>query len=243
LPVGAQLPGKDIPVEMTTGSNARLMGYELWLAPAYAGSELVAVVGVGPRKDPVSYMEEDLYWLEDIAEEIGWMISAYSKRRFAPAAAPAEGSPQAINVLLEPFDGFEADELFSKLAYKLDPELVKNVEEGLRHLSDYSTLGKSPLVSAFAIQAKSHIECGKLVQSRLTEIIEKLRPAGELPDEPLPREWYAYTILHDAYVENRMAREIMSKLFISEGTYYRLRRNALRGITRAMLEMDTLSNC
>jgi hypothetical protein len=56
----------------------------------------------------------------------------------------------------------------------------------------------------------------------------------------LPREWYAYTILHDAYVEDRLAREIMAKLYISEGTYYRMRRHALRGVTRAMLEMSAI---
>ena len=58
-------------------------------------------------------------------------------------------------------------------------------------------------------------------------------PAGAKPPEPLPREWYAYTILHDAYVEDRLSREIMGKLYISEGTYFRLRRQVLRSVARA----------
>jgi hypothetical protein len=122
----------------------------------------------------------------------------------------------------------------------LDPELVKCVEEGFRSLNDYSKLGRSPLASALGVQAQDHIERGKLVQRRLAEIIEKLRPVGEQPREPLPRTWYAYTILHDAYVEERLSREIMAKLYISEGTYYRLRRHALRGVTRALLETGAI---
>jgi hypothetical protein len=241
LPVGTQLSTPEIPPDVTGGMYTNLMGYKLWLVPAFVGSEQVAVVGVGSRKDLVPFTEEDLYWIEDIAEEIGWMASLYLKGRTGIAATSVDSLVKVVNPLQAPFDDFEADELFSKLAYKLDPELVKSVEEGLRNLKDYSKLGKSPLVSILAVQAKDHLECGKQVQVKLNSIIEKLRPMGDLPAEPLPREWYAYTILHDAYVENRMAREIMSKLYISEGTYYRLRRHALRGITRAMLEMDAIA--
>jgi hypothetical protein len=236
LPVGSQFPVGEISSEVNAETNVILMGYKLWLVPAFVGAELVAVVGVGSRQDQIPYTEDDLYWLEDIAEEIGWMISAHRKERRGD-----QRSRETIPVPLGSFDGFDTGELLSKLAYKPDPELVRYVEDGLRNLNDYSKLGKSPLVSMFAIQAKDHLECGKLVQRRLTEIIEKLRPTGETPAEPLPREWYAYTILHDAYVEDRLAREIMAKLYISEGTYYRMRRHALRGVTRAMLEMGTIS--
>jgi hypothetical protein len=235
LPVGSQFPASEVSLQNDSGTSAVLMGYKLWLMPAFVGAEPVALVGMGSRKDQIPYNEEDLYWLEDIVEEFGWMISTHWKGKL-----DAERSIEAFNTQLEPFDGFDTGELLSKLAYRPDPEQVRCVEEGLRNLNDYSKLGKSPLVSMFAIQAQDHIESGKLVQRRLSEIIEKLRPAGEPPAEPLPREWYAYTILHDAYVEDRLAREIMAKLYISEGTYYRMRRHALRGVTRAMLEMSAI---
>ena len=60
---------------------------------------------------------------------------------------------------------------------------------------------------------------------------EKLRPPGELP-----REWYSYVVLHDAYIEGAPNRDIMARLYISEGTFNRTRRKALRGVARLLLE-------
>jgi hypothetical protein len=74
------------------------------------------------------------------------------------------------------------------------------------------------------------------MQARLIEMVEKLRPAGPRPPEPLPREWFAYTILHDAYVEEKLARDIMGTLYISEGTYFRMRRQVIRSVARALME-------
>ncbi len=68
------------------------------------------------------------------------------------------------------------------------------------------------------------------------ESIELLRPSGVRPDEPLPRLWYNYVVLHDADVERVSNREIRARLYISEGTFHRTRRNALRGLARLLLE-------
>jgi hypothetical protein len=232
LQVGAQFAARDITLEGVSKSSGVLAEHTLWLVPAYAGTEPLAVVGIGARKDNVPFSEEDLLWLEDIAEEIGWMINNHMK------AQPPSPLPETAAQKLETK---ETVELLSKLAYKPDPELVKCVEEGFRNLNDYSKLGKSPLVSILEIEGHDHIERGKAVQRALTGILDKYRPSGETPSEPLPREWYAYTILHDAYVEEKLAREIMAKLYISEGTYYRLRRHALRGITRVLLETGAIA--
>jgi len=123
------------------------------------------------------------------------------------------------------------------LAYKPDQELVAYIEDGYQHLNDYDALGRSPLVELFGILAADHLERGKLVHSKLIELLDKLKPAGKPPPEPLPRAWHAYTILYDSYVNDCLSRDIMGKLYIGEGTYYRLRRQALRGITRAVLEL------
>jgi len=61
------------------------------------------------------------------------------------------------------------------------------------------------------------------------------------PARAIPSEWYAYTILHDSYVNEHLSREIMAKLYIGEGTYYRLRRQALRGLTRVLLETGAVA--
>ena len=63
--------------------------------------------------------------------------------------------------------------------------------------------------------------------------------SGSLPvQNPPPREWYAYLILRDAYVEERPNREIMLRLFISEGTFNRTRRSAIRSLARDLGEME-----
>jgi hypothetical protein len=233
-----KLPRGVADLEQIAQPPHNVLGQIAWLAPAYAAGEQVAVIGIGARKDKMTFNEDDLYWLEDVADEIGWMIGVPGKQTTVEAR-DLEGSFRETDQLSPAMS--ETDELLSTLAYKLDPELVKNVEEGYRNLYDYSKLGESPLVSLFGIRAEDHIERGKLVQEKLNNILEKLRPAGQTPSEPLPREWYAYTILHSAYVEGKLARDIMAKLYISEGTYFRTRRMALRGITRALLEMGSVA--
>jgi len=45
-------------------------------------------------------------------------------------------------------------------------------------------------------------------------------------------------ILHDAYVDEIQNREIMSKLYISEGTFNRTRRIAISALARVLAEME-----
>ena len=82
----------------------------------------------------------------------------------------------------------------------------------------------------------SHIERGKRLQALLTESIASLKPSESRPPEPLPRLWYSYAVLYDAYVECIPNREIMARLYISEGTFNRTRRNAIRGLARLLME-------
>ena len=152
-------------------------------------------------------------------------------------AAPPETPAEAAALAAETNQPLDQGNLMAALAYKPDQELVAYIEDGYQHLNDYDALGRSPLVELFGILAADHLERGKLVHSKLIELLDKLKPAGKPPPEPLPRAWYAYTILYDSYVNDCLSRDIMGKLYIGEGTYYRLRRQALRGITRAVLEM------
>ncbi|MFM8425036.1 MAG: hypothetical protein ACKOBL_07655, partial [Chloroflexota bacterium] len=77
------------------------------------------------------------------------------------------------------------------------------------------------------------------VQAVVLEAIEQMRPSREVPRDPPPREWYPYIILHDAYVKEVQNRDIMSKLYISEGTFNRTRRGAIRSLARALAEMES----
>ncbi len=121
---------------------------------------------------------------------------------------------------------------------------IKDVENALRNLWDYSYLGTSSLTELELVHSQlpqgpvTHLDRGKGVHHVLHDAMEKLRPQGEKPGDPPPREWYAYLILHGAYLEDRLNRDIMAQLYISEGTFNRTRRSAIRTITRVLEEME-----
>lgn len=121
---------------------------------------------------------------------------------------------------------------------------VSVVEDGLRNMHDYSYLGSCPLANLEQVKnqlssdAVTHLDRGREVHQIMLNALEKLRPAGDLPKEPIQREWFPYVILHDAYVDGVQNRDIMSKLYISEGTFNRTRRAAVRSLVKALAEME-----
>ena len=121
---------------------------------------------------------------------------------------------------------------------------VKAVEDALRNLSNYAHLGEHPLAKTKLVKARllpgtvTHLDRGKAVYRVVAEAVEKLRPDGGIPADPPPREWYPYLILQSAYLEDVPNRDIMSRLYISEGTFNRTRRAALRAVTQALEEME-----
>jgi hypothetical protein len=121
---------------------------------------------------------------------------------------------------------------------------VTEVEDALRHLFDYAHLGDTTLVELKLVRRKlpasevTHIDQGKAVHAVVTGVVEKLRPDGEPASNPPPREWYPYLILNLAYLEDCPNRDIMSRLYISEGTFNRTRRSGIRSVTRMLEEME-----
>ncbi|MDH3676420.1 MAG: GAF domain-containing protein, partial [Anaerolineae bacterium] len=121
---------------------------------------------------------------------------------------------------------------------------VKVVEDALRNLSNYAYLGEHSLAKTKLVKAGlppgtvTHLDRGKVVYRVVAEAVEKLCPDGAIPSDPPPREWYPYMILHSAYFEDVPNRDIMSRLYISEGTFNRTRRAALRAVTQTLEEME-----
>ena len=121
---------------------------------------------------------------------------------------------------------------------------VEAVESALRNLYDYAFLADSPLADLELVHAQltrgelTHLERGKILHKVLIEAMEKLCPQAASPRDPPPREWHPYLILWEAYREEKSNRDIMSHLYISEGTFNRTRRSAIRSIARALGEME-----
>jgi predicted DNA-binding protein (UPF0251 family) len=121
---------------------------------------------------------------------------------------------------------------------------IDEIEYGLRNLHDYATLADSMMARLKLVQKNlpegmvTHLERGKALNLTLCSALEKLRPSSVDPKSPIPREWYAYLILRDAYLKDLSNREIMARLYISEGTFNRTRRSAVRSVRRALHEME-----
>ncbi|MEX1247218.1 MAG: hypothetical protein WEA61_01945 [Anaerolineales bacterium] len=226
-----ELPTQELLLEGLARPQGLLSEKNSWLAPAPGSGLQLGAIGVAHRWGNKEFSEADLFFLEDFAEQVGAMLLGRVEAETTTAngqVAPAEAANRAHQ---------QAEDMLTALSFKPDPHLIAAVEEGLRNLNDYIKLGRSPLVVLLGAKGKTHIERGKAVQKILLDTLETLRPAGQPPPEPLPREWHSYVILHDAYVNDIPDRDIMGKLYVSEGTYYRARRKALHGVSKALMEM------
>jgi len=233
LSLGRELLASEIACDDICQPTGALAEEIAWLASASEANVQLTVVGIGFPKARPDYSSDDLDLLAEFADRVASIVYLYGLRH---------GKRAQLRHLAEEVRSEEADliartqDLVATAVTVPDPQLVKLVEEGLRHLPDTITLAETSLAEWLGIHNVTSIERGKTIQQRLYQAIETLRPGGNRPTEPLPREWYNYVVLHDAYVEGMPNREIMARLYISEGTFNRTRRNALRGLARLLAE-------
>src|SRR4030095_5634664 len=197
-----------------------------WIAPSFEGRLQVAAVGIEKSRSRMEYSTGNLELLAEVADQIGTIVS------LSTLQSRQTNTPDA-----DELKSVTGDMLHSIVA-QTDEEFIKMVEDALRHLPDTVTLGQSPLAEKIVVRGESHVDRGKRLQEILTSSIEAFRPAERRPPEPLPRVWYNHAVLHDAYVEGVPNREIMARLYISEGTFHRTRRNAIRGLARMLVEKN-----
>jgi len=233
VPVNSQLPPEVVACDDISHPKSDRLPNVAWIAPAFEGPTQVAVVALRPPKAKLDYSAGDLELLAEVADQASSLISVSNlttgrAEEIRKLMTESQAQANELNSI--------AGEMIAAISTNSDSEFIKTVEEALRHLSDYITLGQSPLAGQLHIDVDSQIECGKQLNKLLIDSIESLRPAEKRPPEPLPRVWYSYAVLHDAYVEGVPNREIMARLYISEGTFNRTRRNALRGLARLLSE-------
>jgi hypothetical protein len=197
------------------------------LIPLYVEQEQIGAILMGCPVNGIRYADEDVDYLLVHADWIGDVIKASRAKTDAMQQIAQLAKAQRLTV--------------SDRGY---PIPVETVELALRSLYDYAYLADSPLGELQLVHNHlpaaqvTHLERGKAVHDILLEALEKLRPSGTVQREPPPREWYPYLILHDAYLEEIPNRDIMLKLYISEGTFNRTRRAAIRSLARALGEME-----
>ena len=198
------------------------------LIPLYADAHQLGVILLGRPENGVAYSQADIESLLYPSDKLAETIRDAKKQEYYLAELSKTTETQRE----------EPRRKGKKVA-------VKDVESTLRNLTDYAYLGDTKIAQMNLVRVRlpqdgnTHLDRGKVVYTIISKAIEKLRPAaGDVPPFPIPREWHAYLILHEAYIKDKPNRDIMSSLYISEGTFNRTRRAAIRSITRVLEEME-----
>jgi hypothetical protein len=197
------------------------------LIPLYADMEQLGAILLGRPINSSHFAPEEVERLLDHSDRIGDLISisrrkAQSLYQIAELAETHQPSPPDQHETI-------AD---------------KTVEAVLRNLFDYTYLADSALANLHLVQALlppgqiTYLDRGKAVHTIVLDALDKLRPGPAAPRDPPPREWYPYLILRTAYLEETPNRDIMLRLYISEGTFNRTRRAAIRSLARTLREME-----
>lgn len=220
------------------------------LVPLFGGGSQIGAILLGEKESKEPYSEQELEFLDEVGE----------MARVIHATRTQEEDIQKINAMVEDYRERERN-LQLQLEQLLEArataptgtpstneeEFEGQVEDGLRHLHDFSYLGEHPLGNLRAVQAliktkgtAISVDRGKGVSEVLHNALEKLRPDGAEPSsrEIPSREWHPYIILHDSYVRDEPNRNVMARLYVGEGTFNRTRRRAIKSVAQALQEME-----
>lgn len=198
------------------------------LVPLYAEERQVGALLLGPPEDSARYTLADLDPLLEPSDRLADVIRRAQRENehLAELARLTEPRPAASS---------------GRVALVG----VRDVEDALRNMGSLAYLGDHALAQLRAVTARvpargaTHLDRGKALYHVLAETIAKLGPEGQRPQrDPIPREWYPHIILHDAYLDDLPNRDIMARLYISEGTFNRTRRSALRSVARLLEEAE-----
>jgi len=198
------------------------------IIPLYTANGQIGVLILGQPENALRYSPTDIEDLLELSDQIASIMNVI--QRETEFLSKLSELTQTQQPLLDTGPG--------QIHFSM-------VEDSLRNMHDYSYLGSCPLAGLEQVKnhlsagAMTHLDRGREVHQILLNALEKLRPDENLPHEPIPREWFPYVILYDAYVNEVQNRDIMSKLYISEGTFNRTRRAAVRSLAKVLAEMET----
>ncbi|MBI3241869.1 MAG: hypothetical protein HYZ49_06190 [Chloroflexi bacterium] len=242
-PVGERLPAAGLEVrELTTlapGAAAKPLPELAVVAPLVADDGSLGAILLGQPKNGVSYSDSDLDLVAEAADDLTDLLRQAQRQE-----AQAREIEHALDTFREREHQLqqEIETLRAPAQFEIGDKQVAEVEDALKRLHDYSYLGDHPLAAFVTLSGATHLDRGKALNAALIAAIEKLRPAGTEPRELPPREWHPYVTLCDAYIHGQSNREIMARLYVSEATFHRTRRRALRAVAKALFEMDSAAN-
>ena len=198
------------------------------LVPLYTESSQLGVLLLGRPTNGLQYRDDELEQILTMADRISDAINFEQRQNV---------HVRQIAQLVQAQQTATAEQVQAAVP-------VEAVEMALRRVYDYAYLGDTSLTELKLVQNRlaqgedTTLDRGKMVHEVLLEAVNKLRPMKAISRDPPPREWYPYLILRDAYLEEKSNRDIMLELYISEGTFNRTRRAAVRSVARTLGEME-----
>jgi len=219
------------------------------LIPLQTCGELIGAIVLGQTVTGGRYTKDDRDLLEDLADAVAGVVHTVrlQEQNVGRIGSLLREFRERERVLQEGMQEALAAETRSPLLEgQSERETIALVEDALRHVHDYSYLGEHELARLCMVDAHltaqedtfvTHLDRGKALHQVLSTAVEKLRPSGSQPSPPT-REWHQYVVLHDCYVSGKLTRDVMGALYVSEGTFNRARRQAIRGVARALGEME-----
>jgi hypothetical protein len=227
------------------------------LVPLFAEDKQIGALVLGPPQGDPKYQEHDYELLEDLSDQMARVIQdAQAQRENADKinnlVAQYRERERALQLQVQQLTAERDAAPAPKAPGAPDDEtLIPQVEDALRHINDYPYLGEHALSKLRVVERvmqqradatpSSFVDRGKAVSQVVLAMLDELKPEGAPPkgNQVAPREWHLYLILYDSYVLDEPNREVMSKLYISEGTFNRTRRRALRALAKTLAEYET----
>jgi hypothetical protein len=228
------------------------------LVPLWAGDDQIGALLLGVKPLAQAYTEAEIELLDVLSDQMATV---------SYAAQQQEMNAQAINQMVTDFRTRERQlqhQIQQLMAVQQEARPVPDnsdreafasaIERCLQQLYDYAFLGEHPFAHLALVEralAKQRLDRddqtsitkldrGRTLHDILVQALDKLRPQGTEPNryEAPPRQWHPYIVLHDSYVRHELTRDVMNRLYISEATFHRIRRRAVRTIADVLFEME-----
>jgi hypothetical protein len=119
-----------------------------------------------------------------------------------------------------------------------EDSMAQWVKDALTHYWGGPKLTESPLMLLEVVQEALREHDGNEInalRSILLKAIERVRPEGE---RRFTAEWILYNILQMKFLEGKKARDVASRLAVSEADLYRKQRVAIEEVAKAIIEME-----
>lgn len=226
------------------------------LVPLIADGRQVGTLALGEKESGQPYEEKDLDLLEDLGDQIAlvmrtFQIQAENAQIIEKQVVAFREREQALQAQIQQLRSAQEEPAPTAISENEDTEFTGLVEDCLRHLHDFSYLGEHKLAQLKVVSKRcesraesaiTHIDRGKALCEILIETVGKLRPEeGKLGRYEVPaHKWRQYIILHDAYVDGELTRDIKGHLDISDGSFNRTRRKALAAVAKTLREIEDL---